>query len=97
MLVLKDKRIEQTKKDKEIALGEKLLKGSKAFFIMDDPFIKSDKKRLQKQLGILQRISSLGWQILYFTAKDEVKDLLNKFETNGSYNFIETKTHHNIN
>jgi uncharacterized protein YhaN len=59
-----------------LALGEKLLKGSKGFFIMDDPFIKADINRLANQLNVLKRISEEGWQILYFTAKDEVKNAL---------------------
>jgi len=59
-----------------LALGERLLKGAKGFFIMDDPFIKADSDRLAKQLSVLERISKEGWQILYFTAKDEVKDAL---------------------
>jgi DNA repair exonuclease SbcCD ATPase subunit len=61
-----------------LALGEKLLKGAKGFFIMDDPFIKADADRLANQLQILKRISEEGWQILYFTAKDEVKNALEK-------------------
>lgn len=59
-----------------LALGEKLLKGAKGFFIMDDPFIKADIDRLTKQLNALKRLSGEGWQILYFTAKDEVKEVL---------------------
>ncbi len=55
-----------------IALAEKLLEKEKGFFIMDDPFIKSDLRRLKTQLKILKDISfKLGWQILYFTAKGE--------------------------
>lgn len=59
-----------------LALGEKLLKGSTGFFIMDDPFVKADTERLRRQIDILKRISKLGWQIIYFTAKDEMKDAL---------------------
>jgi len=61
-----------------LGLGEKLMLGEKGFFIMDDPFVKSDKGRLKKQINLLKKISELGWQIIYFTAKDEVKQLLNK-------------------
>ncbi len=59
-----------------LALGDKLLKGKKGFFIMDDPFIKADPSRLEKQMEILKKISSMGWQIIYFSAKGEVKDCL---------------------
>jgi uncharacterized protein YhaN len=43
---------------------------------LDDPFVKSDTKRLAKQLGMLLDLSRQGWQVLYFSAKDEVKALL---------------------
>jgi exonuclease SbcC len=59
-----------------LALGEKILKGEKGFFLLDDPFIRSDTTRLKRQLEILQELSGTGWQILYFTAKDEVIDCL---------------------
>jgi uncharacterized protein YhaN len=73
-----------------LALGDRMLKGGKAFFIMDDPFIKSDKKRLQAQMNILKRISQLGWQIMYFTAKDEVKETIKEDLDSDRINYIET-------
>ena len=72
-----------------LALGKKLLKGANGFFIMDDPFIKADKERLQRQIDILKRISQSGWQIIYFTAKDEVKDALKQDIKNGNISYIE--------
>jgi len=72
-----------------LALGEKLLKGNKGFFIMDDPFIKADKGRLQRQIDILRRVSELGWQIIYFSAKDEVKDVLKQDIESGKVSYIE--------
>ncbi len=75
-----------------LALGEKLLKGGKGFFIMDDPFIKADKERLAKQMDILKKISESGWQILYFTAKDEIKDLLKEDVENGKVSYIEVQS-----
>ena len=59
-----------------VALGSKLLPDEKAFFLLDDPFIKSDTQRLKKQLGMLLELSRIGWQVLYFSAKDEVKNML---------------------
>jgi len=59
-----------------LALGEKLLQGGKGFFIMDDPFVKADPVRLREQLDVLMRICEQGWQVVYFTAKGEVKDAL---------------------
>ena len=59
-----------------LALGDRLLKGKKGFFIMDDPFIKADPSRLKKQMEILKKIADKGWQVLYFSAKGEVRDCL---------------------
>ena len=59
-----------------LALGEKLLGEDRGFFIMDDPFIKADKGRLARQMEILRGLSERGWQIIYFSAKEEVRRLL---------------------
>lgn len=72
-----------------LALGEKLLKGKKGFFIMDDPFVKADSDRLKRQIEMLGRIKDLGWQILYFSAKSEIKDILKDKIDNRSINYIE--------
>lgn len=74
-----------------LALGEKLLKGSKGFLILDDPFIKADIDRLGTQLDILKRISKQGWQILYFTAKDEVKTALKEDLTDKKIGYHEVQ------
>jgi len=71
-----------------LGLGKKLLRGNKAFFIMDDPFIKADIKRLKEQLEILKRICDSGWQILYFTAKDEVREILENDIQKKNIDFI---------
>lgn len=72
-----------------LALGEKLLKGNKGFFIMDDPFVKSDEIRLKRQIKMLMNISKMGWQILYFSAKGEVRNALKSYFENKAINFIE--------
>lgn len=74
-----------------LALGEKLLKGKKGFFIMDDPFVKADPDRLQRQIEMLKKISELGWQIIYFSAKGEIKDVLNDYIDCGAVNYIEVQ------
>ena len=66
-----------------LALGEKLLGSEKGFFILDDPFLKADTQRLQAQLGMLREIARAGWQILYFTAKEEVKQALKEAIASG--------------
>jgi exonuclease SbcC len=61
-----------------ISLGESLLGKAGGFFIMDDPFIRSDSVRLKAQLATLKKIAALGWQIVYFSAKQEVEEYLRK-------------------
>lgn len=72
-----------------LAFGEKLLKGKKGFFIMDDPFVKADPDRLKRQIGMLKRISELGWQVIYFSAKGEIKSALQEDIKEGSINYVE--------
>jgi DNA repair exonuclease SbcCD ATPase subunit len=74
-----------------LALGEKLLKGKAGFFIMDDPFVKADLDRLQRQMQTLKRISELGWQVMYFSAKGEIKDALEEDIRRGTINYIEVQ------
>ncbi|HHW73925.1 MAG TPA: AAA family ATPase [Firmicutes bacterium] len=59
-----------------LALGKRLLGGGTGFFILDDPFVKADPFRLTTLLGMLEQIVSQGWQVLYFSAKGEVKAAL---------------------
>ncbi|MCL0077979.1 hypothetical protein M1N61_02895, partial [Peptococcaceae bacterium] len=72
-----------------LALGEKLLKGKKGFFIMDDPFIKADPDRLQRQIEMLRKISESGWQVIYFSAKSEIKYTLKEDIESGAINYVE--------
>lgn len=72
-----------------LALGESLLEGEKGFFIMDDPFIKADSLRLRAQGGVLREVAAAGWQIIYFTAKDEVRDMLSDDIKAGEVNYYE--------
>jgi uncharacterized protein YhaN len=63
-----------------LALAEELLQGETGFFIMDDPFIRSDPNRVRRQFDILSDIAARGWQVLYFTAKGEIRDLAGERE-----------------
>jgi len=72
-----------------LALGEKLLNSEKGFFIMDDPFIKSDIERIERQMNALKKICNIGWQILYFSCKNEIKDILSNDIKNGNINYID--------
>ncbi|MDZ7859728.1 MAG: hypothetical protein U5O15_03510 [Candidatus Krumholzibacteriota bacterium] len=75
-----------------LALGEKLLKDKRGFFIMDDPFIKADPERLQRQMETLKNIARRGWQIIYFSSKGEVKSVLEKDIRKGAVKYIEIKS-----
>ena len=72
-----------------IALGSKLLRDGKGFFIMDDPFVKADPERIRKQISILKEIAATGWQIIYFSAKGEIKDLLREDIEKGLISYTE--------
>lgn len=74
-----------------LALGERLLKGKKGFFIMDDPLVKADPDRLQRQIEMLMRISAWGWQVIYFSAKGEIKDALKGNIDNGAIHYVEVQ------
>ncbi len=74
-----------------LALGEKLLKGKKGFFIMDDPLVKADPDRLRRQVDVLKKISGMGWQVAYFSAKGEVKDILKEDIDKGSIKYVEVQ------
>lgn len=72
-----------------LAIGEKLLKGKKGFFIMDDPFVKADPDRLQRQIETLKKISELGWQVMYFSAKKEINDAFKEDINRGNIDHFE--------
>jgi exonuclease SbcC len=72
-----------------LALGERILQGTKGFFIMDDPFVKADPARLQKQIEMLKRISQSGWQIIYFSAKGEMREMVKPLIKRGAVNYVE--------
>lgn len=61
-----------------IGLGMRILGGEKGFFVFDDPFVKSDSNRLKRELDLLVRISGEGWQVFYFSCKEEVRNYLMK-------------------
>ncbi len=65
-----------------VALGEKILEGSPGFFIMDDAFLSSDPNRLKSQVRLLEKLSKKGWQIIYFTIKNEVLETISKITEN---------------
>ncbi len=69
-----------------LAFGEKIFPERRGFFILDDPFLKSDRKRLVRQIDLLVDLTKKGWQIIYFSAKEEIKRLFE--ERRKMNNFI---------
>lgn len=65
-----------------VALGEKILEGSPGFFIMDDAFLSSDPNRLKSQVRLLEKLSQKGWQIIYFTMKNEAVEAISNITKN---------------
>ncbi len=59
-----------------LSLADRLLQGEPGFLLLDDAFLTSDSKRLPRQMNILLDLSRSGWQILYFSVKDEIRALL---------------------
>lgn len=55
-----------------IGLAEQLLNSKPGFFILDDAFLPADKVRLRQGFQVLQELADKGWQIIYFTAKEEI-------------------------
>ena len=58
-----------------LVLAERLMRGNKGFLLLDDPFVKADHIRLRKQLEMIANIAHWGWQVIYFTAKNEVMEI----------------------
>jgi hypothetical protein len=59
-----------------VAIASRLLADENGFLILDDPFVKADSARLPRLLDVVRRLCDGGWQILYFSAKDEVLQAL---------------------
>jgi hypothetical protein len=55
-----------------LALAERRLQG-KGFLIFDDALVTSDRTRLREQMEMLGQLTQDGWQILFLTAQDEVR------------------------
>ncbi len=73
-----------------LGLSEKFLNKEKGFFILDDPFIKADMERCFKQMEILKRlVFEFGWQIIFLSAKEEIKAILKEDIEKNKIQYIE--------
>jgi DNA repair exonuclease SbcCD ATPase subunit len=71
------------------SIAERMLPETRGFFLLDDPFIKADRERLRVLMRMLRRLVEGGWQVIYFTAKDEVLDALREDIDAGRVHLIE--------
>ena len=71
-----------------VAIAERLVR-EPSFFILDDPFIKADFRRVKTQMKVLKRLVQMGWQILYFSAKKEVVEVLAEDIRSGQIDMIQ--------
>ncbi|MGB4229664.1 MAG: AAA family ATPase [Bacteroidales bacterium] len=75
-----------------VTLAEKIL-GNKAFFILDDAFQHSDYDRRPRLIDQLFTLADDGWQIIYLTMDDNIKDVfINKGLKREDYQMIELKS-----
>jgi len=66
-----------------IDLAQKILGDRKGFFVMDDSFISSGPSRLANATKIIENLSNMGWNIIYFTVRKEDAEILSKLSDNN--------------
>lgn len=59
-----------------LSMGGSILRDEKGFFLLDDAFIKSDFGRLKNQVETLRAVTLMGWQVIYFSSKKEILEVL---------------------
>lgn len=57
-----------------LSLAQQILGNRSGFLILDDPFIAADPTRLRRGFEVLEDLAAAGWQIVYLTAKGEVRE-----------------------
>ena len=59
------------------------------YFTLWKLYVESDVIRSKRKIKMLMNISKMGWQILYFSAKREVREALKSYIKNEKINFVE--------
>jgi uncharacterized protein YhaN len=72
-----------------LSLAQRLLQSETGFLLLDDPFLTSDTKRLSRQLEVLLGLAEAGWQVVYFSVKDEIHKGLKKSIKDGRVGLVE--------
>lgn len=57
-----------------LKLAQELLDGDPGFLILDDAFLHSDDDRINQEMDLLDELATEGWQILYFSIRNAVRD-----------------------
>lgn len=52
--------------------------GEPGFLVMDNAFVHSDIDRIEREIEFLTELEDEGWQIIYFTFRDDVRELLDE-------------------
>jgi DNA repair exonuclease SbcCD ATPase subunit len=71
-----------------LSIAERILGDDKGFLILDDPFVKADIDRLGRMMKMLRKLVGDGWQVLYFSAKEEVANTLRDDINSGKVKLI---------
>jgi len=58
-----------------LKLAKEIL-GGPGFLILDNAFVHSDRERVEKEIEFLEKLEDEGWQIIYFTFRDDVRKIL---------------------
>lgn len=58
-----------------LKLAKEIL-GKPGFLVLDNAFVHSDTERVRKEIEFLKELEDEGWQIIYFTFRDDVKEIL---------------------
>lgn len=57
-----------------LKLAQDLLGDRPGFLILDDAFLHSDSDRITEEIEILNELANDGWQIIYFSIRDAVRE-----------------------
>ncbi len=69
-----------------IGFSSQLLKKESMFLILDDAFQHSDWPKREILINKLADVAKNGWQIIYFTMDDHIKDLFDKIGSSKLHN-----------
>jgi uncharacterized protein YhaN len=50
--------------------------GEPGFLVLDNAFVHSDTERIKKELDFMKELEEEGWQIIYFTFRSDVREVL---------------------